>query len=125
MSRWITLDEALLMHDLALELDGGNPGILNLGSLESALAQPQAGFGEVLFHPTLEAQAAAHLFHVSQAHAFQDGNKRTGVLCCLTFLQLNGIEPTIGEYEMYELTLEIAKGNLSKEDIAGRLTANR
>ena len=125
MSRWITLEEALIMHDLALELDGGSPGILNLSNLESALGQPQAGFGDVLFHPTLETQAAAYLFHASQAHAFQDGNKRTGVLCCLTFLQLNGLKPTIGEYEMYELTLEIAKGNLSKADIAPLLVEQK
>lgn len=111
------------MHDLALELDGGNPGILNLGNLESAIAQPQAGFSDQLFHPTLETQAAAYLFHICQAHAFNDGNKRTGVLAALTFLQLNGITPSIGEYEIYELALEIAKGNINKQDISQRLAA--
>jgi death-on-curing protein len=122
MSRWLTLEEVLLMHDLALELDGGDAGILDLGRLESALAQPQAGFGDELFHPTLQTQAAAYLFHITQAHAFVDGNKRTGVLAALTFLQLNGITPTINEVELYELTLEVARGNLTKADIAAELT---
>ncbi len=123
MSRWLTLGEVLLLHDLALELDGGDPGVLDLGKLESALAQPQAGFGETLFHPTLPEQAAAYLFHISQAHAFSDGNKRTAVLAALTFLELNGLSPTIGQDELFELALEVAQGNLSKEHIAHRLVA--
>lgn len=111
------------MHDLALELDGGNPGVLNLSNLASAIAQPEAGFAEELLHPTLATQAAAYLFHVCQAQAFSDGNKRTAVLAALTFLQINGNCSRIGEDEIYQLALEIAKGNITKENVSQRLVA--
>ncbi|GIW25583.1 type II toxin-antitoxin system death-on-curing family toxin [Meiothermus sp.] len=121
MSRWLTLGEVLLLHDLALELDGGDPGVLDLGKLESVIVQPQAGFGETRFHPILATQAAAYLFHISQAHTFNDGNKRTAVLAALTFLELNGLSPTITQDGLFVLALEVAKGNVSKEQIAHRL----
>ena len=109
------------MHDLALELDGGEPGLLDPGKLESALAQPQAGLGEALFHPTIALQAAAYLFHISQAHAFADGNKRTAVLAALTFLHMNGISPTIDAEELFRLALRVAQGGLGKAEIAAAL----
>ena len=89
-----------------------------MGQLESALAQPQAGFKETHLHPSLPAQAASYLFHISQARAFSDGNKRTAVLAALTSLELNGLSPTIDQDELFVLALEVAQGNLSKEQIA-------
>ena len=40
--RYITLAEALEMHNRILAQSGGMAGILSLGALESALAQPLA-----------------------------------------------------------------------------------
>ncbi len=36
--------------------------------------------------------AAAYAFHVAQNQPFLDGNKRTGLLSAIVFLDLNGIE---------------------------------
>jgi len=91
LSRFLELAEVLVLHDLALELDGGSAGVLSQAALESAVAQPQAeAFGQLL-HATLYEQAAAYLFHLSKAHAFVDGNKRTAFLAMVTFLQMNGL----------------------------------
>ena len=40
--------------------------------------------------PTHAEMAAAYLFHISQAHAFVDGNKRVAPAAALAFLYLNG-----------------------------------
>ena len=124
MSRWLTLDEVRLLHRLALELDGGSPGLINPGALEAALAQAQAGSGEILFHPTLPEQAAAYLFHICQAHAFTDGNKRTAVLASLTFLQLNGLNPSIDPEALFDLTLRVAQGRVSKKELTQLLVTD-
>jgi len=61
--------------------------------------------------------AAAYLFHICQNHPFVDGNKRTGANAAITFLLLNGYEPTFTEDELVELVLGVASSRLSKRQI--------
>lgn len=65
----------LEIHQLQLEEHGGASGIRDHGGLESAIAQPQASFGEEDLHPTVFDKAAAYAFHIAEAQAFVDGNK--------------------------------------------------
>jgi death-on-curing protein len=74
-------------------------------------------FGE-LFHRTIYDQAAAYLFHLVQNHPFNDGNKRTGALTTILFLELNGIEVTFPEDEYEDLVVNIAQGKHTKAEIA-------
>ncbi len=43
--RYLTLAEVLELHRRVLEQSGGAEGIRDLGSVESAIAQPQMAFG--------------------------------------------------------------------------------
>jgi len=43
---FLTLDEVIEIHRDMIERYGGSPGIRDEGLLESAVAMPQAGFGE-------------------------------------------------------------------------------
>lgn len=45
MIRYLSLEEVLELHRLALEQSGGLDGIRDLSGLESALAQPRMTFG--------------------------------------------------------------------------------
>jgi death-on-curing protein len=45
--RYLTLPEVLETHDCILRQSGGKPGLLNLGALESALAQPRMTYEAV------------------------------------------------------------------------------
>ena len=48
MIRYLSLEEVLELHRLALEQSGGLDGIRDLGMLESAVVQPQMAFaGEI------------------------------------------------------------------------------
>jgi death-on-curing protein len=58
--------------------------------------------------------AAAYLFHLCQNHAFIDGNKRVGPNAAITFLLMNGYEPTFEEPEFVTLVLSVASGVLGK-----------
>ena len=62
--------------------------------------------------------AASYMFHIVQNHPFVDGNKRTGAVAALTFLDLNGIEIDVAEGELFDLTLSVATGTAGKEEMA-------
>ncbi len=72
---FLTLDDVLLIHDQQLQKYGGSPGIRDQGLLESAIAQPQAGFGGQYAHADLFEMAAAYAFHIAENQPFLDGNR--------------------------------------------------
>lgn len=113
--RYLTLLDVLEAHERILQQSGGEPGVLNLGALESALAQPRMTFGGQDLYPTIVEKAAALGFSLIQNHPFVDGNKRTAHAAMETFLVLNGsqIEATVEEQE--DLILKVAAGKSSRE----------
>jgi death-on-curing protein len=111
---FLSLGEVLEIHRDQIERYGGDPGIRDLGLLQSALAMPGAGFGGRYLHSDLFAMAAAYLFHIVQNHPFADGNKRTGAVAALVFLSLNGIEIDADEEEFESMVLSVAQGRSDK-----------
>lgn len=109
------------LHQVSLEAAGGSPGLRDAGLLASALAAPQAGFGDQFLHEDIPAMAAAYLCHLIRNHPFVDGNKRVAMLACLTFLDINNFECLLTEEEWIMLVLAIAQGDLSKEESLERL----
>lgn len=55
---FLTLNEVLQLHKYQIEQFGGDGEVLNLGLLESAIAQPQQGFGGEFLHKDLASMAA-------------------------------------------------------------------
>jgi death on curing protein len=68
--RYLTLHEVLEAHERILQQSGGEPGVLNVGALESALAQPRMTFGGQHLYPTIVEKAAALGFSLIQNHPF-------------------------------------------------------
>ena len=121
--KFLDTETVLRLHDRQIERFGGMTGVRNRGLMESALAQPQATFGGELLHPTLADQAAAYLYHLAKNHPFIDGNKRTAFAVMDTFLRLNGARLGLPPEQAYELTMQVAQGQLSKDALAQRLAA--
>lgn len=117
----LQLDEVLALHTRQLARFGGGSGVRDEGLLASAVAQPQASFGGALMHETLEDMAAAYLFHIVSNHPFIDGNKRVGLLAALLFLHINGVVVDHSSPDLYDLTIAVAAGQLSKEETTRRL----
>ncbi len=103
--KFIEKVDVLSIHSKQISLYGGSLGIRDEGLLDSAISQPQATFGGQLLHPTILEQAAAYLFHITNNHAFIDGNKRTAFDVMVTFLNMNDYELNITPEEAYELTI--------------------
>lgn len=118
---FLTIEEVLEIHALQLARFGGGEGVRDLGLLESAIAQPMQSFGGEYVHGDLFLMAAAYLFHLVSNHPFVDGNKRTGYLAVVVFLDHNGVEILHGVDELYALTIQVAQGMLDKTGIAARI----
>jgi death on curing protein len=118
---FLDVDDVLGIHRLQLERFGGSAGLRDQGLLESAVAQPQASFGEKYLHDDVFLMAAAYLYHVVRNHPFVDGNKRAGLLSALVFLDLNGIPIQQPHSQLYDLTIAVAEGRLEKGEIAAAL----
>lgn len=99
---FLDLDDVLLIHEEQLARYGGGAGIRDAGLLDSALGTPRATFGGDVVHENLFAMAAAYAFHVAQNQPFVDGNKRTGLLAALVFLDLNGVVVPDREGRLYD-----------------------
>lgn len=115
---FLSLGEIIEIHRDQIKRYGGMPGIRDTGLLKSALAMPSAGFGECYAHNDLFEMAAAYLFHIIRNHPFFDGNKRTGTVAAVIFLDINGIELDVDEQTFEEIIISVAEGKASKSSVA-------
>jgi death on curing protein len=118
MIRYLKLAEVLDLHFPIIETSGGSHGVLNMGSLDSALAQPQMAFGGQELYPTIPEKAAILGFCLIQNHPFVDGNKRIGHAAMETFLVLNGFEISCAVDEQEQTILAVAAGTMKKDEFA-------
>jgi death-on-curing protein len=118
---FLDVEDVLLIHEEQLPRYGGSPGIRDRGLLESAVAMPRATVGGDFAHEDLFAMAAAYAFHIAQNQPFVDGNKRTGLLAAIVFLDLNGVEIADPEGRLYDAMLGIAERRVEKAGLAGLL----
>ena len=115
MIRYLNLVEVLALHRQIIEQSKGAMGIRDLGSLESALAQPRMTFAGEDLYPTIVDKASALGFSIVMNHPFIDGNKRTGHATMETFLILNGLEINAYVDEQERVILALASGQLERD----------
>ena len=125
MTSWVWLDErdALAVHDRSLVLHGGAAGVRDAGLLASALARPRQleAYGEDIDVVHL---AAAYTAGLVQNHPFIDGNKRTGFVLGILFLELNGARFIAGEEAATQAVMGLAAGTLDDAGYAAFLREN-
>lgn len=120
----LTLDQLLQLHALVLSRYGGGEGLRDLGRLEAAVAsQHQVVFGQELYQTVFE-KAAALVRGIVGDHLFTDGNKRTGLLAGLTFVELNGFAITAQKGELEDFAVSVATDRLDVTSIASWLEAH-
>lgn len=118
---FISKADVLAIHKRQVEKFGGLDGVRDEDLLDSALAQPQATFFGELLHSTIPAQAAAYLYHLAKNHPFLDANKRTAFATTIAFLGINGYELNMTEEEAYVMVMQVAQGEMTKEELASLL----
>lgn len=102
-----------LVKDFASDDDPiAPPGVKSPELISSAVFRPQTALGGDLKYPTVEMAAAALLHSVVQNHAFHNGNKRTGLVSMLAFLDRNNVIATCDQNELFRFTLRVAQHGL-------------
>lgn len=87
-----TLEAVIETNKIVCEA-GSNPHqCLNVGKIESAIASAFYPGTYPFAHGGLAKVAGAMCFYIVKAHAFLDGNKRTGALTAITFLNIHGLD---------------------------------
>jgi len=115
MPKFLGTEAVLAIHHDQVNTFGGLHGLRDRGLLESALGQAQHTYA---YTRNLYETAAQYCVSLAKNHPFLDGNKRTAADCMLTFLVLNGIEPTLTEEQLFEWTLKTAVGELDRPRLA-------
>jgi death-on-curing protein len=97
-----TLESVVEVNQLVCS-EGGNPHqCLDEGKIESAISSAFYPGTYPFSHGGLAKVAGALCFYLVKSHAFLDGNKRTGALVAITFLNMHGMD--------LEYPLDIEKG---------------
>ncbi len=119
--RWIDRKVLDAIQEDQRQQHGGNAGILNSGSIDSALGRPRNRFayeGAGLF-----ACAASYVFGIAKNHGYQDANKRTAYMAALTFLRINGYRVKANPEEIIGFMLDVANTLLDEAAIESWLEA--
>lgn len=119
--RFLTLEEIIRLHAEQIEIFGGMHGIRDQGLLESALYEPQASFGGKYLHGNLFGMATAYAYSIIKNHPFIDGNKRTGIMSALLFLDYHDTYLNLTQEEVVNLAITIATTKISHKKIAAQL----
>ena len=115
---WVRLDVVLAIHAAQLAEHGGLDGLRDRNGLESALASPQNLFAYGNPKPDLAALAAQYAFAIARNQVFLDGNKRTALVVCRTFLLLNNQTLIATNEEKYHAIIKLAEGLTDVDQMA-------
>ncbi|MFT7623148.1 MAG: death-on-curing protein [Myxococcota bacterium] len=127
-TRYINKRMVVVINKMCVELSGGM-SVTGTGIRDGA----SLGFVERIFHnevfgtviyPDVFHQAGAYLFYILKNHIFMDGNKRTGLACALTFLQLNSIAiAPLDEDAVFDFVISVAAGKNDPEEAVPLIAA--
>lgn len=115
---YLTLEQILVIHQDQILRYGGLEGLKSLELLESAVFRPQSIFGGKELYPTIFDKAAALVHSLLLNHPFIEGNKRTGIVAMIIFLDINGVYIKAKNKEIIDLALKIEKKKMNIEKIS-------
>lgn len=116
---FLEASEIETIHHRSIEKFGGTLGVRDKSALESAIFHPQNVY--LYGDGDLFEIAAAYAFHIAEAQAYLDGNKRTGIAAALEFLAVNGIPISTDSAPLYDVMIAIAERRATKRDLAEKL----
>jgi death on curing protein len=116
----LTAGDFLLIAEAVLDIDAQRLSyVVDLGTAESALAAPFAGFGDTEFYPDPATKAAILCSRIVRNHPLPDGNKRVAYLAMREFLARNGINwSRPGVEETTDMIERLAARDISEEAFA-------
>jgi death-on-curing protein len=120
---WIEERDVLAIHDRLLAIHGGAPGLRDRGLLQSALARPRQHHAYASSRDII-AMASLYTAGIVGNHPFVDGNKRTGFVIGILFLELHGFVFSASEEDATRAVFDFAAGRLDETGFATWLRSN-
>lgn len=111
--KYLSIEEAYFLHELALKESGGRSGIRDFSLLHSAISRPLASFGEEELYPDIFSKAVALIHSFILNCPFEDGNKRTGFFAVNAFLIKNNYVLRFSTKEAISFCLQIENKKLN------------
>jgi death on curing protein len=118
--QWLPIEAVIEYNRLEIEATGEHHFVRDLGLLESALARPQNAFayGE----EDIVVLAVRLMAGIAQAHAFEQGNKRTALEALWHFLRLDGFDLAIEDSEAWAgPVISLIEHRSTEEDLVGAI----
>ena len=94
MIEYFNIENIALIHEKVLKKSVGLQGFKDRGGISQVCDFVQND----LYYPTFIEKLSYVIFSISKNHFFNDGNKRTALMCGAYFLLINGYEKTIDLY---------------------------
>jgi len=114
--KFLNTQDVLILYKKVMSRYGGSYGIRDINLLDSAISQ-----AKMLYQYEdcdIFQIAAVYFYHIIKNHPFVDGNKRTGLLATITFLEINNIKVNCDFDSLYQMTISVADSTCTKEEIA-------
>jgi death-on-curing protein len=116
---WLSAETVIYINERVVTRTGEPFLLRDRGLLESALAKPQ---NEFLYRNVEDVASLATtlLFGIARNHPFAQGNKRTGFLSAVDFLEINGymIDVNDDEFLLGRLIVEVIEQKLGEARFA-------
>ncbi len=118
---FLAYEHILFIHQQEIKIAGGEPSIRDKEGIKACVDAPKASFGGDYLNDIF-GMAATYITSITTRHPFVDGNKRTALASCLTFLQLNGyqVEET-HDLELADLVLDFVTKKISRDQVIDHL----
>lgn len=114
---WITVEDAIMIHNRIIEATGGVDGLRDRAGLEAAVSAPLQSFGGVDLFPSKIEKIARVGFGLASNHASLDGNKRIGAMMTQLTLKWNGYQLDLKQGELADMFIAIADGKKDDQDL--------
>ncbi|MEO8585569.1 MAG: type II toxin-antitoxin system death-on-curing family toxin [Acidobacteriota bacterium] len=114
----LSVRQLVALHGELLKAFGGRRGLRDRAALESAAARPGMTFDGEDLYPDLAAKVAALMHSLVVNHPFVDGNKRVGAAAAELVVEVNGHHLLTSDSDLENVTLAVARGDLSAEALA-------
>jgi death-on-curing protein len=121
--RWIAEADVLAIHERLLSLYGGAAGLRDEAPLKSAVARARQHYAHDN-RATIIGITSVYTSGIVRNHPFVDGNKRTGFVIGVLFLEMNGHRFTASEEDATQAVLAVAAGTLDEAGFTAWMRAN-
>lgn len=117
MTRYLSVEQVVSLHQRLVGTLSGDPGIRDLRALDAAVARPSLTFNAEDLYPSLAAKAAALLHALVTTAPFLTASRGTAAVAAECFLAGNGMSLEASDQDFVTLAAAIEKGEMPLEAV--------